>query len=599
MTALLPPFPKFYAADANGAPLAGGLLYTYAAGTTTPLATYTDSTGSVSNTNPVVLNSSGEANVWLTTGTAYKFVLEDQFGVVQWTVDQITGGIQGAAGTPGSVWRNGSGVPSNSLGIDGDYYLNDNNGDVYLRSSGAYAVVANILGPAGSSVNRIVNGRFWQSLTPWTANGTVPPTLGTGASANSGGVQQYAAQSISVAVTSDGSVSQAFSIQALSGTQNLTFKTACWLENTAAQNANTGFVKVYLFDGQNNTETLIGTYNFTASSSTPSWTLQTIDVTANLPIQGDYGLRFEIQSYTDNVGGAAGTKGTYTAVDDVQLVTSSAGVAGPTGPAGPQGPPGSSSGVLQRVTFASVGANTWTSPVSVNFADITCVAAGGGGGGGGNIGNAGGGGGGGAGAVVRRRVPITPNTAYTVTIGAKGLGSGAGSAGTNGGNTTFGSLVTALGGGGGGSTTTTAAGSAGAGGAGNLNGLGGGITPTLTGAPAWPVMNGVGAILGGVNGGAGGSGTTGANGANGASPETYSGGTGGLGSGTSPGPAGGGGGAASPFGAGGAGGAQAVAGTAAIAGAYGAGGGGGGGGNGTGGAGANGMDGYCIIEYVG
>ena len=93
MTALLPPFPKFYAADANGAPLAGGLLYTYAAGTTTPLATYTDSTGSVPNSNPVVLNSSGEANVWLTTGTAYKFVLEDQFGVVQWTVDQITGGL--------------------------------------------------------------------------------------------------------------------------------------------------------------------------------------------------------------------------------------------------------------------------------------------------------------------------------------------------------------------------------------------------------------------------------------------------------------------------------------------------------------------------
>ena len=48
------PTPKLQFLDANGAPLAGGLLYTYAAGTTTPLASYTDSTGVTANTNPVV-----------------------------------------------------------------------------------------------------------------------------------------------------------------------------------------------------------------------------------------------------------------------------------------------------------------------------------------------------------------------------------------------------------------------------------------------------------------------------------------------------------------------------------------------------------------
>ena len=64
--------------DNNGVPLAGGLLYTYAAGTTTPLATYTTSAGNIANANPIVLNSAGRlANeVWLTTGSSYKFILQ-------------------------------------------------------------------------------------------------------------------------------------------------------------------------------------------------------------------------------------------------------------------------------------------------------------------------------------------------------------------------------------------------------------------------------------------------------------------------------------------------------------------------------------------
>lgn len=326
MTALLPPFPKFYAADANGVPLAGGLLYTYAAGTTTPLTTYTDSTGSVPNTNPVVLNSSGEADVWLTSGTAYKFVLEDQFGVIQWTVDQITGGLQGAAGTPGSVWRNGTNAPSNSLGVDGDYYLNTTTGDIYTRSGGVYTKIGNIQGPAGSLLNRIINGRFYLGLTPWVVTGTNPPTLGAvGSTPNSGCAQQFADQSTIVIVESIGEISQAFSTQQPNGSQFLTFKTSCWLAGVAAQNTNTGYVKVYLYDGQSDATTLLGTYNLTATSSTPVWTTQTIDVTAAVPAQGDYALRFELEAKTDNTGGTSGTKGTYIGIDDVVLITSAAG----------------------------------------------------------------------------------------------------------------------------------------------------------------------------------------------------------------------------------------------------------------------------------
>lgn len=79
--------------DDNGATLTGGLLYTYAAGTTTPLASYTDSTGATANTNPIVLDSAGRVSgeVWLTTGSSYKLVLKTSAGVTIWTNDNIAG----------------------------------------------------------------------------------------------------------------------------------------------------------------------------------------------------------------------------------------------------------------------------------------------------------------------------------------------------------------------------------------------------------------------------------------------------------------------------------------------------------------------------
>jgi hypothetical protein len=86
----LSPFPKFRALDNNGAPLAGGKLYTYAAGTSTPQNTYTDYTGGVANANPVILDANGEANVWLGT-SAYKFVLTNASDVQQWSVDNVSG----------------------------------------------------------------------------------------------------------------------------------------------------------------------------------------------------------------------------------------------------------------------------------------------------------------------------------------------------------------------------------------------------------------------------------------------------------------------------------------------------------------------------
>lgn len=88
--ATISPTPKLQFLDANGNPLASGLLYTYFAGTTVPKTTYTTAAQTTANTNPIVLDARGEANVWLLAGEAYKFVLQNSSGVVQYTVDQVT-----------------------------------------------------------------------------------------------------------------------------------------------------------------------------------------------------------------------------------------------------------------------------------------------------------------------------------------------------------------------------------------------------------------------------------------------------------------------------------------------------------------------------
>lgn len=65
MTASLLPVPIARFVDSNGLPLAGGLVYTYVTGTTTPLASYADATQTVLNTNPIVLDAQGQANIWI------------------------------------------------------------------------------------------------------------------------------------------------------------------------------------------------------------------------------------------------------------------------------------------------------------------------------------------------------------------------------------------------------------------------------------------------------------------------------------------------------------------------------------------------------
>ena len=97
---------KFQAFDADGNPLASGKLYSYAAGTLTPLATYTTQAGTVANANPVILDSAGRASVWRGPAS-YRMILKTSADVTVWDVDNI-----GTSGDPQSPVIGGSATDS-------------------------------------------------------------------------------------------------------------------------------------------------------------------------------------------------------------------------------------------------------------------------------------------------------------------------------------------------------------------------------------------------------------------------------------------------------------------------------------------------------
>jgi len=68
-------YPIFKAFDGNSDLLIGGKLYCYDAGTTNPRDTYTTIDLTVAHTNPIILDSLGENEIFITGKN--KFVLKD------------------------------------------------------------------------------------------------------------------------------------------------------------------------------------------------------------------------------------------------------------------------------------------------------------------------------------------------------------------------------------------------------------------------------------------------------------------------------------------------------------------------------------------
>lgn len=147
--------------DNTGLPLAGGLLYTYQAGSSTPFNTYTTISGNVLNSNPIVLGTDGRPpnEIWLTYGYYYKFVLTDSTGTVIGTWDNLYGFIGTASATGATIPTGLISLWSGSIGsIPVGWYLCDGtNGTPDLRdrfivgAGTTYAVTA-----TGGSADSVV-----------------------------------------------------------------------------------------------------------------------------------------------------------------------------------------------------------------------------------------------------------------------------------------------------------------------------------------------------------------------------------------------------------------------------------------------------------
>lgn len=98
----------------DGIFLAGGLIWFYEAGTSTPAIAYTSPTASVAWTNPIVLDARGETGgeIWLLSGQSYKIILESppEYGSVHGTVLSTFDNISGVNDPQGSTTTNANWV---------------------------------------------------------------------------------------------------------------------------------------------------------------------------------------------------------------------------------------------------------------------------------------------------------------------------------------------------------------------------------------------------------------------------------------------------------------------------------------------------------
>lgn len=212
MTQFLAPIINDQQEDANGAPLSGGTIEVYLAGSSTPATTTSDKAGLVPNTWPITLNTLGvnsQGSVWITGGASYKFVIKSSVGVVQRTIDNVSG-INDNTVAANDQWVVYQGAPTyisaTSFSVAGDqtqiFQVNrrirttNTGGTIYSTiTASAYSApnttitVRNDSGvlDAGltqvsygliSSLNSSVTGLLL-GIRVFTATGTYTPTTGT------------------------------------------------------------------------------------------------------------------------------------------------------------------------------------------------------------------------------------------------------------------------------------------------------------------------------------------------------------------------------------------------------------------------------------
>jgi hypothetical protein len=116
--------------DNSGNVLTGGKIYTYEAGTSTPLATYTSSNGNTAHTNPIVLDAGGRVpggEIWNQL-RLYKFVLETSTGVLIATYDNVGSNFNATA-----IIANFTGNGVTTVFTLGSAASNENATNVYIN----------------------------------------------------------------------------------------------------------------------------------------------------------------------------------------------------------------------------------------------------------------------------------------------------------------------------------------------------------------------------------------------------------------------------------------------------------------------------------
>ena len=145
------PVPKQQFFLAAGIPLVGGKIYTYAAGTTTPKNTYTDSAGVIPQANPIILNARGEpANAIFWSG-AYKVEVHDALDNLIYTVDNYNTDPLGVAGISSTILASFASSTGSSL--------------IGFTQAEAGAVVRTMQDHARETVQRNDYGTLSQALT--------------------------------------------------------------------------------------------------------------------------------------------------------------------------------------------------------------------------------------------------------------------------------------------------------------------------------------------------------------------------------------------------------------------------------------------------
>lgn len=132
--------------DNNGNPLFGGKIYTYEAGTTTPLATYTSNTGNTAHTNPIILDSGGRVpnggEIWNNYANLYKFVLKTSAEVTLATYDNVGGSFN-----TGSIIANFTGNGSIVAFTLTNAPANENATNVYINGVYQQKNTYGVVGP--------------------------------------------------------------------------------------------------------------------------------------------------------------------------------------------------------------------------------------------------------------------------------------------------------------------------------------------------------------------------------------------------------------------------------------------------------------------